>query len=326
MRKILGIAVLLSLSFGACQQTAIPTEIPALANLKLVNGNPISDANYDDYNPVMVQLNNGTLVLVFISSRPCAAFCINHSIFVTTSATPYLNDGKIPAFRTPQVLIENTSAIDLIGPARVAVQVNGNQVNIYHRSAAAGSSIYTTTFFDPVANTDIQLWGFNAQISAVGLGCSTSNMLGLDTSNNMISVASTNAISRYNPASYSGNCNTTNMFANTSLSSALRLSPMRSATIGIPEGFLVTESGGKLSAQTASSKGPQIKSFTDGLAAQGLTLTGASVLNANQASGDLLVFSASPGSGKPSDLYVLTNKTPADLWLKYVAYGNQPTP
>ena len=152
------------------------------------------------------------------------------------------------------------------------------------------------------------------------------NILGLDASNNMISVASTNAISRYNPASYTGNCNTLNMFSNTSLSSALRLSPMRSATIGIPEGFLVTESGGKLSAQTSTNKGPQIKSFTDGLAAQGLTLTSASVLIANQAAGDLLVFSASSGSGKPSDLYVLTNKTPGELWLKYVGYGNQPTP
>lgn len=312
---------------SACQQTTDDTNIPQIARLNFTSGSSISDGTYEDYNPVMVQLANGKLVLVFVSDRPCSVFCSAHNIFFTASSSTYSNDRKVPNFQALATIISNTNAISLTGPIRIAVAVNGNQINIYFKDGPGSLTISETGFFDPTtgANTSVP-FGLPWDIGATGTGCKNGGILGLDTSNNLISVASTNAISRYNPASYAGNCNTINMFSNTSLSSALRLSPMRSATIGIPEGFLVTESAGKLSAQTASIKGPQIKSFTDGLTAQGLTLTSASVLVANQAAGDLLVFSASAGSGKPSDLYVLANKTPGELWLKYVGYGNQPTP
>lgn len=323
MNKFIPTIFISVLSLVACQQTADNTDIPQIARLSFANGSSISDGTYEDYNPVMVQLANGKLVLVFISNRPCTALCSGDTMFFTSSTTAYANDGKLPTFKPLNVMVSNTNAVGVSRPARIAVAASGNQVNIFWRDT---TNISQSGLFDATLGFDMNIGLGPFDIGATGTGCLASNILGLDSSNNMISVASTNAISRYNPASYAGNCNTINMFSNTSLSSALRLSPMRSATIGIPEGFLVTESGGKLSAQTSSSKGPQIKSFTDGLAAQGLTLTSASVLNANQAAGDLLVFSASSGSGKPSDLYVLTNKTPGELWLKYVGYGNQPTP
>ena len=313
---------------AACQQTVEPDLPQTMTRFSFANGNAISDARYDDYNPIIVQLPSGKLVLVFASDRLCSYLCFNHNVYFTTSSAPYNNDLRVPAFQALNIVYDgNTNGTNLTGPIRIGVGISGNQINIYFRGAGVSDLIYQTGFFDPTAGVDIGMPAVASwTIGASGTGCTASNILGTDASGNMISVAGTNAISRYNPASYAGNCNTINMFTNTSLSSALRLSVVRSASIGISEGFLVTEAGGILSAQTATSKGPQIKSFTDGLAAQGLTLTSASVLNANQSSGDLLVFSASAGAGKPSDLYILANKTPAELWLKYVRYGNQPTP
>lgn len=321
-RFLVTIVISYTVLMTACQHNADVEAMTEIARFNFANGSSISDGSYEDYNPVMVQMANGKLVLVFISNRPCAAFCSGDTIFFTTSITAYANDGKLPVFNPLNVLLDNTNAVVISRPTRIAVAVSGNQINIYWRGT--GNITESNWFTPPTA--DQSAGSPPPDMAANGTGCRASNILGIDASGNMISVAGTNAISRYNPANYSGDCNAINMFSNTSLSSALRLSVMRSASIGISEGFLVTEAGGILSAQTATSKGPQIKSFTDGLSAQGLTLTSASVLNANQSTGDLLVFSASAGAGKPSDLYILANKTPAELWLKYVRYGNQPTP
>ena len=98
------------LSLVACQQTADNTDIPQIARLSFANGSSISDGTYEDYNPVMVQLANGKLVLVFISNRPCAALCSGDTMFFTSSATAYANDGKVPTFKPLNVMVSNTNA------------------------------------------------------------------------------------------------------------------------------------------------------------------------------------------------------------------------
>lgn len=117
-----------------------------------------------------------------------------------------------------------------------------------------------------------------------------------------------------------------NTFSNTGMVSAVNISVVRASEIGIAEGFLVTDSTGKLTAQTATKSGPVIQNFADTLTQNSLFLTSATAFKANVPAGDLLVFSAAPGAGLNSDMYIIANKTPSALWLKYVPYGTQPQP
>ena len=312
---------------SACQNYAEPAEIPAMASFKLVNGSTISDATYDDYNPVVQQLSNGTLALVFASTRTCSSGCAgnSHNVYIASSSGTYNNDGTLPAFNSPQVVTANALSLNFSTRIRLAVYTSGNNINVFIQNS--GGQISNTGYVSPISTVPINI---GASLPLIGAyNCASLSMLGLDGAGLMIATAGASGpISRFDSTNAVLSCISTpvNPLPSAGMASASNISIMRSSDIGIPEGFLVTQSGGKLSAQSSTSTGPQIKSFTDALTSQGLTLTNASVFNANQSSGDLLVFSASSTPGGPSDMYAVTNKTPAVMWLKYTKFGAQPTP
>jgi hypothetical protein len=95
--SIIAIVSLSLVAGGSCANYMEPAPNLPVAGFKLANGSPISDAVYDDYSPILLQLANGTLALVFASTRTCAG-CSNHNIFVASSIGTYANDAKVPAF------------------------------------------------------------------------------------------------------------------------------------------------------------------------------------------------------------------------------------
>jgi hypothetical protein len=315
-----------ALIMSACQHYVEPAEIPAMASFKLVNGSTISDATYDDYNPVLQQLSDGTLALVFASTRTCSSGCLanNHNVYIASSSGTYNNDGKLPPFNAPQVVTANTTALNYSTRIRLAVFTSGNNINVF--ISGTGINISNTGYNSPVSAVPINV---AASVSAMWIGaynCYSGTLLGLDATGLMLSTGSTTGpISRYDSTSTIPLC-PTNTLANTAMASAINVSIVRSTSIGIPEGFLVAESSGRLSTHTASSKGPVIQNFVDALNSASLILTSATVMQANQPAGDLLVFSASSTAAGQSDLYAVTNKTPAAMWLKYTKFGAQPTP
>ncbi|MBN8219304.1 MAG: hypothetical protein J0L53_00190 [Spirochaetes bacterium] len=311
---LLGVACVAEITPGA--------DVPA-PGFKLTNGNSVSDAGYDDYHPILLRLSNNFLVLVFASNRPCPT-CGGgtHSIYIAPSVAAYQNDGKLPAFYPPQVILENAAAKSYSTRLRLAATVSGTTFNIYIKDSSG--IISETGAITAVANVSPDVFGSANNIAAYN--CYSGTMLGLDATGQMISTAGTSGpISRYNPASALPFC-PTNVLSNTAMASAVNISYVRSADIGINEGFLVTDTAGRLSAHTATVKGPYLLGFNDFLAGSGLYLTSATAFLAGQSAGDLLVFSASAGAGLPSDLYIIANKTPAALWLKYTKFGAQPVP
>lgn len=293
------------------------------ASFKLANGNSVSDAVYDDYNPILLRLSNNFLVLVFASNRPCPT-CGGGttSIYIAPSVAAYQNDGKLPAFYPPQVILENAAAKSYSTRLRLAAVASGTTFNIYIKDTSG--VISETGSITAVANVSPDVFGSANSIAAYN--CYSGTMLGLDATGQMISTAGTSGpISRYTPSSSLPFC-PMNVLSNTAMASAVNISYVRSADIGISEGFLVTDTAGKLSAHTATAKGPYIQNFNEFLAKNNLYLTSATAFQSGLSAGDLLVFSASAGAGLPSDLYILANKTPAALWLKYTKFGAQPTP
>lgn len=314
--------ILLIFSLGACVNDSESPAPVQSASFKLADGSPISEGAYDDYHPILVQLSNNNLVLVFASKRPCGT-CVanNSSIFIAPSISPYANDGKLPAFYPPQVILENAGAKSYSSRIRLAVQVSGTTFNVFIKDATG--NISQTGSITAVPNVSPDVFGTAADIA--NYYCYSGTLLGLDASGLMISTAGPSGpISRYNPSG--GDMCPYNTFANTAMATAVNISTVRAADIGISEGFLVADSAGRLSAHTATSSGPVIQNFSDAMTRNSLYMTSATVFKANAAAGDLLVFSAAPSAGANSDMYIIANKTPSALWLKYTPFGTQPKP
>lgn len=311
--------ILLALSLGACvNDSESPAPLPSLS-FKLANGSPISDAAYDDYNPILLQLSNGYLALVFASTRGCASGCTGHNIFIASSVSTYSGDGKLPAFNPPQVVTANSAVLNFTTRLRLAGIASGNNINVFMKDSSM--NISNTGMQNPVSAVPINILGSLPTIA--NYYCYAGTLLGIDAAGLMIStVLPSGPISRYNPGG-SDMC-PFNTLSNTGMASAVNISVVRASEIGIAEGFLVTDSAGRLTAQTATKSGPVIQNFSDTMTQNSLYLTSATVFKANVPAGDLLVFSAAPGAGSNSDMYIIANKTPSALWLKYVPYGTQP--
>ena len=313
--------ILLAFFLGACvNDSESPASLPS-TNFKLADGSPISEAAYDDYNPILLQLSNGYLALVYASTRTCAGGCSGHNIFIASSTAAYTNDGKLPAFNAPQPVTANSSLLNYASRLRLAAISSGTNINVFAK--AASGSIQYTGMVSPVSAVPVNTSFMSSVITSV---CQSEALLGFDAAGLMFtSAGASGPISRFDYNNSFPGC-PTNTFANTSIGAAINISYVRAADIGISEGFLVAESTGRLSAHTATSSGPVIQTFSDAMTRNSLYMTSATVFNASTATGDLLVFSAAPSAGANSDMYIIANKTPSALWLKYTPYGTQPHP
>lgn len=309
----------------ACQNAAISEQVPFSTTFKLANGSNISDATADDYSPALQPLANGTLVLAFVSNRSCSAGCNGYNIFITTSTSSYANDGKLPTFNQPQPItftgsLPNASA----NRFTLALVTAGNQVDLVLQQK--GGIIQHTGNLNPVSASPINV-GINFGSAYIGAyNCAGRFFLGFDNNGLMLAAETVSGpISRFDWTNVSVFC-PINTIANSGLAAAISVNVVRKSDIGISDGYLVVETSGVISAQTTSGDGPTIKTFSEALTANSLYLTSARTMQAQQAAGDLVVFSASSSPGGPSDLYAVTNKTPAEIWLKYTKFGAQPSP
>lgn len=311
---------LVSTANGCVNYTDSPATLPAVG-FKLANGTPISDAVYDDYSPIMLQLNNGTLALVFASTRPCGG-CSGHNVFVASSVGTYANDAKVPAFNAPQVITANATPLNYSTRLRLAATVLTNTINIFVKDTL--SSTTYTGYISPVSAVPINVGAMmNTMINGT---CSALTLLGVDAAGLVISTAGASGpISRFDHNASVPSCPTATL-SNTAMAPAVNISTLRASAIGISEGFFVTDSSGNLTAQTATVKGPVMQVFMTTMTKNSLFLTSATVFQGSAAAGDLIVFSAAAASGQQSDMYMITDRTPAAVWLKYTNFGAQPTP
>jgi hypothetical protein len=323
--KFIRLPVLLvtQLWFVACAQIDQGEPVVDRATLKLANGAAISEAAYDDYSPIVVRLSNGYLALVFGSTRSCALSCTNHNIFVASSVSPYAGDGSLPAFNTPQPLVENGfSPVNGAGRWRLSISVSGNNITIYAQQP--GGQIRTSGVINPVSASQINVGAILDVITEYM--CYSNNMLGIDATGQMLAANTAGTqVFRFNPNTSASQCMSANV-ANPKLSTGTHISLMRQTSTGIADAYIASDTAGNASAQTATSNGPQMTALKASLAGHGLVLTGISVFQAATAAGDLLTFSAAPGIGQKSDLYVMKYPTPQVLWSSYVAFGQQPQP
>ena len=230
--------------------------------------------------------------------------------------------GVLPAFNTPQVITANASPLNNTTRWRLAVQASGTNILVY--AQGQGGQISSTGAINPVSATYINVGAMLNPITEYM--CYSNNMLGLDAAGQMLAANTAGTqVYRFNPNTVASQCSVANV-ANPKLSVGTHISLMRQASTGIADGYVVSDTAGKVSAQSVTSSGPQLQGLIDGLARNGLISTGVSVMQGASEAGDLITFSAAPSVGGLSDLYVLLSPKPANLWQQYVAAGSQPSP
>ena len=101
-------------------------KIKGKASLRLADGSTISRDDSDEYNPYIVRLSDGYLVLVFGSNRNGGL----HNIFMAKSVEPY-NGFDLPFFNTPVVVTNNGPAIDDANPIKFAAVADTTTVILY---------------------------------------------------------------------------------------------------------------------------------------------------------------------------------------------------
>lgn len=323
VKKLIYLPVLLvtHLWLAACAQAPVEDTPYTRASLKLADGSLISNAASDDYSPIIVRLSNGYLALVFGSTRTCSVSCSNHNIFIASSVAAYNDDGKLPAFNQPQPITANASPLNSTFGHQLAVAASGTNITVYAQTP--GGLISTTGSINPVSVAPINVGAMLSSITEYN--CYNHRMLGLDSAGLMIAanVAGT-LVFRFNQSLIGGgSCGS---IANPAMAEALHLAAMRQTSTGIVDAYLGAEISGGARAHSATSSAPPMADLSVDLAAQGLFPTSVSVFQGATEAGDLITFSAAPGFGQKSDLYVMKTPTPKLLWSQYVAFGQQPQP
>lgn len=274
------------------------------ASLALADGSPISQAATDEYNPHIVKMPDGYLVLVFGSDRSCGGCTAGtHNIFVTRSVAPYNNDQKLPAFNAPAVFTVASTPLNLSSALTFAATKSGSNVRIYLNNA---QGIIQFADFLPTAGT------FNAAslTSIVNAVWRKLVVIGIDDlGTGIYGRSSSGQVYWLNPAVI--NINLEAMAATGSLSVA-RVAPEQS---GMQDAYLRLQDG-NVTAASYTASGSGITKLQLSLNAANVTAKAVSVAHAGSAAGDFIVLSGSESGKASQDLYVADGLTPANAWAE----------
>lgn len=272
-------------------------KVKGKASLQLADGSTISRDDSDEYNPYLVQLSDGFLVLVFGSDRNGGV----HNIFVAKSIEPY-NGFEVPAFETPTVVTESFSPIDDANMINFAATASGTSVvlyvNLVSQSGFIRKGVVTDTLspdvgtFAPITNTNQE------SNTIIGINADGNDLITLD----------------YNGIAYlvnPDNSTTSNPFG-ANLDYSTSATQVRYDNSGQNDAYLGSYYGSTFATTGTEYYGP-IFDFELSLAESGLSMGQMTTFyDGYGAYGDMILFAAHDGLS--ADIYVVTSHTAGMLW------------
>lgn len=299
--KVLGVVSAL-LGFIACSDNATPIKLKGGAVLQLVDGSPISQTATDEYNPYVVKMPDGFLVLVFGSDRACGGCTAgNHNIFVSRSVAAYNDDQKIPAFNSAAVFTVASTPLNLSSAITFAVTKAGSNVRIYLNNAQGiiqyGDFLPTGGTFNVASLTSIvnAVW---RRLTVVGIDELGSGIYGRSSSGQVYWI---------NPAVI--NLTLTAM-SGVGYTSVARVAPAQS---DIQDSYFTLQNKTATAASYGAS-GEKLTKLQSAIDQAKVTAKALSIAHSGAAAGDFIVLSASESGKTTQDLYVADGLTPAQLW------------
>lgn len=289
--------------FFACKQGASPAELRR-ASLALADGSPISQTTTDEYNPYIVKMSDGYLMLVFGSDRSCGGCTAGtHNIFVARSVAAYNNDQKIPAFNAPVVMTIAATPLNYSSAVTFAATSSGTNLRIFLNNTLG---IIQYADFSPAGPT------YNAAslTSIVNSIWRKTTIVGIDdTGTGIYARSSSGSVYWFNPAII--NITLTAM-TGTGYTTVARVAPAQS---GIQDGYL-TLANGTVSAASYASAGSTLTKLQTTISNSKVTAKSISIAHTGNQTGDFIVLSASDVGKTLQDLYLADGMTPAQLWAE----------
>lgn len=301
MKLLAGFSMLLGLI--ACRGDVSPAKLSGKTSLRLADGSPISQASTDEYNPYLVKMADGYLVLVFGSDRACAGCSAGtHNLFLARSVSVYNDDAKLPTFNAPVAFTVASNPVNDGGRISFAAVRNSAQLRIYLMSS--GIIKYADV------NTAGAPYNVAALTSIAHFGLSRTTLLGIDaTGSKLVARASGAAQAFY----FDPTRNTGAMTKNAVDSSTTSVIQVPANHAGIDDAFFALVNGAAVSATHAASGAAHTQLNTTFATAK-VTPRFMTVLYAGSKEGTLVALSAAGAGGTLDDLYILEGTSAGMLW------------
>lgn len=272
-------------------------KVKGKASLQLADGSTISQDGSDEYNPYLVQLSDGYLVLVFGSDRNGGL----HNIFVAKSVEPY-NGFEVPAFETPTVVTESATPIDDANMISFAATASGTSVVLYVNYKGASWFIrkgVVTDTLSPDVGTFATITNTSQESNTIiGINADGNDLITLD----------------YNGIAYlvnPDNSTTSNPFG-ANLDYSTSATQVRYDNSGQNDAYMGSYYGSTFATTGTEYYGP-IFDFELSLAESGLSMGQMTTFyDGYGAYGDMILFAAHDGLS--ADIYVVTSHTAGMLW------------
>lgn len=279
-------------------------KIKGKASLRLADGSTISQDGSDEYNPYLVQLSDGYLVLVFASDRNGGL----HNIFVAKSVEPY-NGFELPFFNTPVAVTATASPIDDANMISFAATAQGTSINLYVNLHTASGFIRKGVVTDPLA-PDV---GSFAAITNANQESNT--IIGINADGADLVTTDAGGIAYLvNPDN-----NTASSAFGANLDYSESATQVRFDNSGQNDAYMGTYFGSTFAATATDYFGP-IFDFDLSLAESGLSIGQMTTFyDSNGAYGDMTLFAAHDGIS--ADIYVVTSHTSGMLWNMVAFFG-----
>jgi len=302
--KVCNVLVVVSVVWGlfACNAGTSRAKLSGQVSLRLADGSPISQSATTEYNPYIVKMPDGYLVLVFGSDRSCAGCSAGtHNVFIARSVAAYNNDQKLPAFNSPAVLTLAATPLNFAGAITFAATQNGANLRIYLNNAQgviqyadflATAGTFNTASFTSIVNS---VW---RRLTIVGID---------DVGTGLYGRSSNGQVYWLNPAIL--NIALTPM-PNTGLSAVARVAP---AQTGMQDSYITLQNG-TVSTSSYSSVSATVTKLQTTLSTAKVTAKSLSIAHTGNAAGDFIVVSAADTGQTAQDLYVVEGVTPAQIW------------
>ncbi len=290
------------LAQSACKGGESPAKLSGNASLRLADGSPISQAATDEYNPYVVKMPDGFLMLVFGSDRSCGGCGAGtHNIFVARSVAAYNDDQKIPAFSNPVVVTLASTPLNYASAITFAATQNGANLRIYLNNAqgiiqfadylATGGTFNTATLTSIVNS----VW---RRLTIVGID---------DLGTGLYGRSSIGQVYWLNPAILNIALNAMN---GTGYAAVARVAPAQSS---MQDGY-VTLQNGTVSTSSYSTASSTLTKLQSTLSTAKVTAKALSIAHTGNAAGDFFALSAADAGKTAQDLYVVEGTTPAQTW------------
>ncbi|AFM13799.1 NHL repeat containing protein [Turneriella parva DSM 21527] len=301
MKLLAGFSMCLGLM--ACKGDVSPAKLSGNASLRLADGSPISQSATTEYNPYVVKMPDGFLMLVFGSDRSCGGCTAGtHNILVARSLAAYNDDARLPAFSTPTVFTVGGTPLN----SATAVSFVATKSSALLRIYLANAGIIQYAELTPTATP----YNVAALSSIAQATLARSTLLGIDATGGKLFAKHASASQPFYFEPMQNTRGMTRISASTDATAVLHVS---ADTTGQSDAFLALVNGAVVSVSHGA-QGAELTQLAAVFKNAKVNVKSLSVLHAAAKAGELVFLSGSEAGDTKQDLFVLEGSNAGSLW------------